>query len=148
MENNNDGMYSDVIVIGAGLAGLACASELERKSKLKVTVVEARHRIGGRVHTIGKNTIGQDAHWPCQIEMGGQWVHSAKPHHPLAVVAKQAGVAIKKHDWDDAVYVSTGTDRPPKLIPQVEVERAWTTTEHFFDKAETISEGKSGTSVG
>lgn len=40
-----------VIVIGAGLAGLAAARELEREGA-RVTVLEARDRVGGRVHTI------------------------------------------------------------------------------------------------
>ena len=40
-----------VIVIGAGLAGLTAARELERDGA-RVTVLEARDRVGGRVHTI------------------------------------------------------------------------------------------------
>lgn len=39
-----------VVVAGAGLAGLAAARDLER-SGARVTVVEARDRVGGRVHT-------------------------------------------------------------------------------------------------
>ncbi|OWA50781.1 Lysine-specific histone demethylase 1A [Hypsibius exemplaris] len=39
-----------VIVIGAGLAGLAAARQL-RHFGMRVTVVEARNRVGGRVHT-------------------------------------------------------------------------------------------------
>lgn len=41
----------DVVVIGAGLAGLATAYELARSGH-RVTVVEAQRRVGGRVHTI------------------------------------------------------------------------------------------------
>jgi monoamine oxidase len=39
-----------VVVVGAGLAGLACALELERRG-FRVVVVEARDRVGGRVLT-------------------------------------------------------------------------------------------------
>lgn len=55
-----------VIIIGAGLAGLRTALEL-RKAGISVTVLEARERPGGRVHTLnhvsghpegGANTIG------------------------------------------------------------------------------------------
>ena len=40
----------DVLVVGAGLAGLACARSLVRAGR-SVLVVEARERIGGRIHT-------------------------------------------------------------------------------------------------
>ena len=40
----------DCIVVGAGLAGLACAHALERVGK-RVLVVEAADRVGGRVAT-------------------------------------------------------------------------------------------------
>lgn len=39
-----------VIVVGAGLAGLAAAQALKAKG-VNATVVEARERVGGRVHT-------------------------------------------------------------------------------------------------
>ncbi|GAB3847048.1 flavin monoamine oxidase family protein [Nesterenkonia populi] len=43
-------MDTDVIVIGAGLAGLQCARRLQR-SGCRVTVLEAEDRVGGRVRT-------------------------------------------------------------------------------------------------
>ena len=43
-------MIADTIVIGAGLAGLACARELVRAGR-QVLVVEAADRVGGRVAT-------------------------------------------------------------------------------------------------
>lgn len=55
-----------VIVIGAGVAGLTCAARLHRKG-VDVVVVEARDRIGGRV-------------WPgevagTRVDLGGAWIH-------------------------------------------------------------------------
>ena len=40
-----------VVVVGAGLAGLTAARELERE-QARVTVLEARDRVGGRIHTV------------------------------------------------------------------------------------------------
>ena len=43
---------SDVIVIGAGVAGLAAARSLAEAGELMVTLLEARDRIGGRILTL------------------------------------------------------------------------------------------------
>jgi monoamine oxidase len=59
---------ADVIVIGAGAAGLAAASELA-EAGLSVLVVEARDRIGGRIFTL--NDLGQQ--FP--IELGAEFIH-------------------------------------------------------------------------
>lgn len=58
--------HSDVIVIGAGLAGLAAARQLARADR-KVTVLEARDRVGGRTCTMAASD-------GTAVDVGGQWV--------------------------------------------------------------------------
>ncbi|NKX53119.1 flavin monoamine oxidase family protein [Arthrobacter mobilis] len=62
---------TDVIVIGAGFAGLTSARELTAKGHT-VRILEARDRIAGRTwteHRMGRN-----------LELGGTWVHWVQPH--------------------------------------------------------------------
>lgn len=62
----------DVIVIGAGVAGLEAASRLQRAG-LDVAVVEARPRVGGRIETHHLNG------WPGPVEAGAEFVHGRPP---------------------------------------------------------------------
>lgn len=67
----------EVIVVGAGVAGLACAADLDRAG-IDVLVLEARDRIGGRVLT-HRPTDGGPA-----VELGAQIVHGNRnPVHTL-----------------------------------------------------------------
>ncbi|RYF82752.1 MAG: FAD-dependent oxidoreductase, partial [Chitinophagaceae bacterium] len=61
----------DVIVIGAGAAGLIAALELALAGK-KVCVLEAKDRCGGRMHTI--NAENNTA-----VELGAEFVHGNLP---------------------------------------------------------------------
>src|SRR4051812_24848155 len=59
---------SDIVVIGAGAAGLAAAAELTARGR-HVTLLEARDRIGGRVLTDGSFPS------PSPIELGAEFIH-------------------------------------------------------------------------
>lgn len=58
----------DVIIIGAGMAGLAAARELGRAG-LSVCLLEARDRVGGRVFTV------HDPACTAPIELGAEFIH-------------------------------------------------------------------------
>jgi monoamine oxidase len=77
----------DVIIIGAGAAGLGAARRLAGAG-VPVRVIEARSRIGGRAFT---------AHDPAglPIELGCAWLHSAD-RNDLTGLAVQAGLTIDK----------------------------------------------------
>ena len=65
------GNHADVIVVGAGFAGIVAAREL-RKAGHSAIVLEGRDRIGGRTWT--------DERLGFRLELGGTWVHWLQPH--------------------------------------------------------------------
>ncbi|HWC20621.1 MAG TPA: NAD(P)/FAD-dependent oxidoreductase, partial [Terriglobales bacterium] len=62
----------EVVIIGAGCAGLAAAGMLSRAG-IRVLVLEARNRVGGRVLTIHPDGIG------IAVELGAEFVHGRPP---------------------------------------------------------------------
>jgi monoamine oxidase len=62
----------DVVIIGAGVSGLAAASEL-RKSGLSVLILEARDHVGGRAWTRHEPDLS------APIELGAEFIHGRAP---------------------------------------------------------------------
>jgi monoamine oxidase len=74
---------TDVVIVGAGYAGLS-AAEILTDAGPEVTVLEARDRVGGRVHT---ETLKDGL----AIDHGGQWV--GRTQYRLTALARRHGVA-------------------------------------------------------
>jgi monoamine oxidase len=83
-----------VIVIGAGIAGLAAARDLQAAG-WQVTVVEARDRIGGRIHT--------SRLWPdLPMDLGASWIHGTTGN-PLTDLADTIGAARVETSYDRSI---------------------------------------------
>jgi monoamine oxidase len=63
---------TDVVVIGAGVAGLAAGRALHERG-IDVTLVEARERIGGRIFTVRTEDMS------APVELGAEFVHGSAP---------------------------------------------------------------------
>jgi monoamine oxidase len=72
----------DVVIVGAGMAGLWAAHMLRQRGQ-RVVVLEARERVGGRLLS---ETVGGE-----RLDLGGQWLGPRQPR--LARLAKQLGVS-------------------------------------------------------
>jgi monoamine oxidase len=96
----------DVLIVGAGVAGLAALRELDRAGA-RVRCIEAQERIGGRVFTI------HDPLSPAPIELGAEFVHG-RPRE-IWDVAAGAGLAIVERGWN-AIQMVGG-----KLVPGEEM---------------------------
>ncbi len=66
----------DVVIVGAGVAGMTAARLLSRAGPgLKVIVLEARDRVGGRLLTLKDKEAGLPSHG---VEIGSQMIHGSK----------------------------------------------------------------------
>ncbi|NOX61813.1 MAG: NAD(P)-binding protein [Chloroflexi bacterium] len=102
---------ADVLVIGAGMAGLAAARDLVAAG-LSVIVLEARTRIGGRIWSM---RFGDGV-----IDLGASWIHGVRGN-PIAHLAKKANVQTIPTDYDNLwLYDAQG-----RLLSDVEVERQY-----------------------
>lgn len=100
-----------VIVIGAGVSGLAAAKKLHQAG-VEVTVLEARNRIGGRIYT-DRETFG------VPIEMGAQYVQGTSNGpadiNPVWQMAQDNQWASRPYSSDAAQAMRAG-----KILPNAE----------------------------
>jgi monoamine oxidase len=108
----------DVVIVGAGLAGLAAARELTRAGH-EVCVLEARDRVGGRTlnHHLSKGVIA---------EAGGEYIGPTQTR--IAALAKQMRVKTFKtyNEGSDLLYARGQLSRYPAtgLPPDPDVQQA------------------------
>ncbi|HAQ58991.1 MAG TPA: putrescine oxidase [Microbacterium sp.] len=133
------GLNRDVVIVGAGAAGLTAANEL-KKAGFSVAVLEARDRVGGRLHT--------DVIDGAMLEIGGQWV-SPDQDALIDTVADLGLETFSRYREGDSVYIgpdgvsrrftgemfpvsaATGrviaeiTNRLDAMVAEIDPDRAW-----------------------
>lgn len=119
-----------IAVIGAGLSGLRCADVLLQHG-LRVTVLEGRDRVGGRLH---QTRLAND-HW---IDMGPNWIHGATGNIMLDLAMQTGTAAVDVHD------VSCSFDETGDHVPTLESVKyetiMWDMIEEAFELSETKGE--------
>lgn len=99
-------MRSDVIVVGGGVAGLAAAGRLAEAGR-RVTLLEARARLGGRVHTVLDPTHGHP------IELGAEFIQGQSTD--LLQMLQRARVALRVVPEQHQRVTNHGTKQFPDV---------------------------------
>lgn len=95
----------DVLVLGAGMAGLAAAAALTQEG-FSVLVLEGRRRIGGRIHSVPLGDVAT-------IDLGASWIHGNGSTNPVAHLAASEGLHLIATDVrENTLYTADGCQTP------------------------------------
>src|SRR5438128_1856135 len=107
---------TDVLVIGAGAAGLAAAAVLVEAGR-SVRVLEARERIGGRIFS------QRDARLPVAVELGAEFIQGVLPRS--FSLAESAGAIVVEVNGDAYEWSNGRIDQavPLRRASSVAIDR-------------------------
>ncbi|MEM9146388.1 MAG: NAD(P)/FAD-dependent oxidoreductase [Pseudomonadota bacterium] len=115
----------DVVVIGAGAAGIAAAHALMAAGK-SVVVIEATKRLGGRAYT-------ESARLGVPLDHGCAWLQGPRSL-PLVALAREQGYTLVDHDSaTEALFVG---DRRANAPERRAYDRAWGRIEDALEDAD------------
>jgi monoamine oxidase len=89
-----------ILIIGAGVSGLAAAKTLYDEGEKDFIVLEAASQIGGRTQTV----FLEDG---TSLDLGASWIHGMSKKNPLYSLAKKVPLKSVKTEFDNISYYNT-----------------------------------------
>jgi monoamine oxidase len=122
------------VIIGAGFSGLAAAYKL-KNAGWKVTILEARDRIGGRVFSASmpqnKNLI---------FELGAEWV--GESHERIKALCRDFSIPLQKHQFEDYLLQNGVVSRPGQWGFTPQAKAAFEKLVKGYDKLTPLQQTK------
>lgn len=112
-------MNADVIIIGAGAAGLAAAERLS-ETDIKIMVLEARERVGGRIYTVDQNAAATGG---AAVELGAEFVHGVAPE--IFAISRRANLETIETTGKSWCVDQTNVLRLCDELPETGEDQIW-----------------------
>ncbi|KAI1769434.1 FAD/NAD(P)-binding domain-containing protein [Hypoxylon sp. FL1150] len=126
-------------IVGAGISGLRCADVLLSRG-FRVTILEARSRIGGR--------ICQSDELGYTVDIGPNWIHTwdSGDVHPILKLAVETNTPL--HHWNEKqlIYDSAGNKLPDDKTSRLST-LLWEIIEKAFKTSQAAQEKDGGKSI-
>ncbi|XP_043269280.1 spermine oxidase isoform X3 [Venturia canescens] len=123
-----------VVIVGAGVAGIAAACRLIEEGFKNIIILEAKNRIGGRIHTVdfADNVV----------DLGAQWVHGESQNIGYNL-ASPHGLLESSHNLNDFEKHSFVNSKG-ELIPAEQASKVWKLYYEISDKASEELRNRNG----
>jgi monoamine oxidase len=121
----------DALIIGGGIAGLTAARHLT-EAGLRVTLLEARERLGGRIYTQSTGKF--------PVELGAEFIHG-RPNEILSLAAEGAAPIVPVQgsfrrkingEWADAGHLMEKVDQLFSRLPKKEPDESF---QYYLDRS-------------
>lgn len=115
-----------VLIIGAGFSGLAAGLKLSRAG-IKVTLLEARNRIGGRVFSFTPKQSGDQI-----IELGAEWVGYS--HTRVIELCREFELTLENNQFETDLLLEGKHSMHHQWSFSPEMEKFWSQRKDIWDK--------------